>query len=53
MTGGGFGGAAIALLEDERMEPVTKAVVDAFSTRGFAVPRLFPVLPADGARRLP
>jgi len=51
MTGGGFGGSAIALVEDERVREVTAAVEGAFASRGFAAPAVFAVRPADGARR--
>jgi galactokinase len=52
MTGGGFGGAAIALVEQDVVDAVTDAVTAAFSARGFAAPRTFTVLPSDGAHRL-
>jgi galactokinase len=52
MTGGGFGGSAIVLLEEADVEPVTKAVEKAFATAGFTAPRVFEAVPAAGARRL-
>jgi galactokinase len=52
MTGGGFGGSAIALVPAEDEARVRDAVSAAFSHRGFRAPRLFAVSPADGARRL-
>ncbi|WP_372492541.1 galactokinase [Microbacterium kunmingense] len=51
MTGGGFGGAAIALVDRERVAGVTDAVTAAFAERGFAAPTIFPVTAAEGARR--
>lgn len=51
MTGGGFGGSAIALVEDARVAEVTAAVHDAFASRDFAAPTVFPVTPSEGARR--
>ncbi|MFS0853885.1 galactokinase [Microbacterium sp. 179-I 3D4 NHS] len=51
MTGGGFGGAAIALVEQDAVDAVSDAVRDAFSHGGFAAPTVFPVTPAAGARR--
>nr|WP_218853390.1 galactokinase [Microbacterium immunditiarum] len=51
MTGGGFGGAAIALVPHELTERVTDAVTDAFAASGFSAPRCFTVVPSDGARR--
>ncbi|HKU11401.1 galactokinase [Sinomonas sp.] len=52
MTGGGFGGSAIALVPAEDEARVRDAVSAAFLERGFRAPRLFTVSPADGARRL-
>jgi galactokinase len=52
MTGGGFGGAAIALVQEEDADSVIRAVVAAFDERGFRSPRTFAVLPSDGARRM-
>jgi galactokinase len=50
MTGGGFGGAAIALVPAARVEAVADAVASAFSTAGFA-PHVFTVTASAGARR--
>ncbi|MET1153103.1 galactokinase [Arthrobacter sp.] len=52
MTGGGFGGSAIALVLGGDVDAVRDAVSRAFASRGFRQPELFSVLPADGARRL-
>jgi galactokinase len=52
MTGGGFGGAAIALVQDDDADRVTEAVSAAFASRSFPTPRTFGVLPSDGAHRL-
>ncbi|MGF2949977.1 galactokinase [Microbacterium alcoholitolerans] len=51
MTGGGFGGAAIALIEHEAVESVSDAVVRAFADAGFGAPHVFTVHPAEGPRR--
>jgi galactokinase len=51
MTGGGFGGAAIALVGRDDVDQVGQAVGAAFAGRGFERPRTFSVLPSDGARR--
>ncbi|GAB3632821.1 galactokinase [Microbacterium shaanxiense] len=51
MTGGGFGGAAIALIELSAVESVSDAVTAAFAESGFTPPHLFTVTPAAGARR--
>ncbi|MGW6055293.1 galactokinase [Streptomyces sp. NPDC055189] len=52
MTGGGFGGSAIVLVEEVDAEPVTKSVLEAFTAAGYTVPRVFPAVPSAGARRL-
>ena len=52
MTGGGFGGSAIALVPAAGVDAVRDAVWRAFASRGFRQPELFTVRPADGARRL-
>ncbi|MPY56786.1 galactokinase [Streptomyces spongiae] len=52
MTGGGFGGSAIVLVEAADEETVTKAVADAFAAAGYTAPRVFAAVPAPGARRL-
>ncbi len=52
MTGGGFGGSALVLLELEAVAPVTLAVVDAFAGEGFAKPEVFEVVASDGAARV-
>ncbi|MEU6703490.1 galactokinase, partial [Streptomyces wuyuanensis] len=52
MTGGGFGGSAIVLVETGDEDTVTKAVLDAFAAQGRTAPRVFPAVPSAGARRL-
>jgi galactokinase len=52
MTGGGFGGSAIVLVEDTDVDTVTKAVVEAFAAADFTSPRVFEAVPSAGARRL-
>lgn len=51
MTGGGFGGAAIALISDELIPAATDAVQAAFPAFGFRAPNIFTVTPSEGARR--
>jgi galactokinase len=51
MTGGGFGGAAIALVEAAEAGRVADAASDAFQTAGFRAPHLFTVVPSAGPRR--
>nr|WP_029144807.1 galactokinase [Microbacterium luticocti] len=51
MTGGGFGGAAIALTPRDRVDEVELAVASTFDEAGFAPAHVFTVVPSDGARR--
>jgi galactokinase len=51
LTGGGFGGSAIALVESERAKVVADAVMAASTAAGFAEPAVTPVEPSDGAAR--
>jgi galactokinase len=51
MTGGGFGGAAIALVPAEAVDAVAEAVASAFAGAGFAPAHVFTVAPSQGARR--
>ncbi|MET4061926.1 galactokinase [Arthrobacter sp. UYP6] len=52
MTGGGFGGSAIALVNNDDVDSVTAAVTGAFAAAGYAAPAVFSVLPASGAGRM-
>ncbi len=51
MTGGGFGGAAIALVDRDLIPTVRDAVESAFAEAGFAAPHIFTVRPSAGAGR--
>ena len=51
MTGGGFGGAAIALIHSSKVAELKAAVSEAFEARDFAKPELFSVLADAGAKR--
>jgi galactokinase len=51
MTGGGFGGAAIALAPLDAVSRIQVAVDGAFAEHGFAVPEVYPVRPSAGAAR--
>ncbi|WP_425463457.1 galactokinase [Microbacterium mitrae] len=51
MTGGGFGGAAIALVEDHAVGAVSDAVRAAFAAAGFTEPHIFTVTASAGAHR--
>ncbi|WP_431774651.1 galactokinase [Streptomyces cucumeris] len=52
MTGGGFGGSAIVLVEETAADAVGKAVTEAFTGAGHRAPRIFTAVPSAGARRL-
>jgi galactokinase len=51
MTGGGFGGAAIALVSHADLQRVSDAVERAFADAGFTAPHIFTVSPSEGPRR--
>ncbi|WP_416375804.1 galactokinase [Pseudoclavibacter terrae] len=51
MTGGGFGGAAIALVERGELASISQRIHQAFADAGFAEPATFEVLPSQGAGR--
>ncbi|MET9876842.1 galactokinase [Actinacidiphila glaucinigra] len=52
MTGGGFGGSAIVLVEEAAAEKTAEAIAGAFATAGHREPRVFTAVPSAGARRL-
>lgn len=49
MTGGGFGGSALALVPAEARTDVARAVTNRFDQREWRRPRLFTAMPAAGA----
>jgi galactokinase len=51
MTGGGFGGSAIALTPAALVPRLRLAIGAAFSGRGFETPETFTVRPSQGAGR--
>jgi len=51
MTGGGFGGSALALVPRDNFEPAKAAILSAFEASRFREPHIFTVVPSDGARR--
>ncbi|RLP75619.1 galactokinase [Mycetocola tolaasinivorans] len=51
MTGGGFGGSAIALVAAEGTDAVRAAVREGFASRGWAEPRIYETVPGPGAHR--
>ncbi|MER5884652.1 galactokinase [Streptomyces sp. NPDC001941] len=52
MTGGGFGGSAVVLVEEAGADAVSLAVEEAFAKAGHTAPRIFPAVASAGARRL-
>ncbi|HMG30804.1 MAG TPA: galactokinase [Jiangellaceae bacterium] len=52
ITGGGFGGCVIALVEDTAVEASVRAVESAFAGRRFDPPSSFVAVPSAGAHRL-
>ncbi|MGH3611138.1 MAG: galactokinase [Pseudonocardia sp.] len=52
MTGGGFGGCVIALVDAGTVPVVVTAIERAFADQGFGRPTAFTATPAGGARRL-
>ncbi|MFO7193591.1 galactokinase [Thermocrispum agreste] len=51
MTGGGFGGSAIALVDADAREDIAAAILAAFQKQGLRAPRIFPAIPSAGAGR--
>jgi galactokinase len=51
MTGGGFGGAVIAVIGRESIPGLTRSALDAFSRAGLPTPQVMIVRPSAGARR--
>ncbi|MEU5400988.1 galactokinase [Streptomyces sp. NPDC005963] len=52
MTGGGFGGSAIALVPGAQAGAVADAVVSAFGRASYRTPLVLEAVPSSGARRL-
>jgi len=52
MTGGGFGGSALAVVPEALVDRVTTAVLAAFEVAGFRRPEIIPVLASGGAHRV-
>ena len=51
MTGGGFGGSALALVRHEEAGRVADAVADAFAARGWGAPQVLEAVPSGPAGR--
>lgn len=52
MTGGGFGGAVIALVKRADVESTAEAIAAAAAEGGFPAPTFLVASPGDGARRI-
>ncbi|OKK22182.1 galactokinase [Streptomyces sp. CB00455] len=52
MTGGGFGGSALALVDADAQQAVADAVTEAFRRAGHTPPRITAAAPSAGAARL-
>ena len=52
MTGGGFGGSAIALVDRDVLQDVQDAVLAAFAEHGYTEPQFFPAVASAGAHRI-
>ncbi|RLP09768.1 galactokinase [Propionibacterium australiense] len=52
MTGGGFGGSAIALVPTELLAQVEQAVEQAYAEHGWAEPRFIPAVAAKAGRKV-
>ena len=52
MTGGGFGGAVLALVRSEQAGQVRAAVTERFAQAGWGAPRFASAVPSAAARRL-
>ena len=52
MTGGGFGGCIIALVELGDSERIGEAIVESFGAAGYGPPMYFTAVPSTGAQRL-
>ena len=50
MVGGGFGGSAIALTPQEKIDQIKMKVLQAYAQSNFPKPRFFTALPSEGAR---
>lgn len=51
MTGGGFGGCAVALVPDDAVAGLVRDVPAAVRAAGLREPRVLELVPSDGARR--
>ena len=52
MTGGGFGGSIIALVDEGKAEPIAQKIADEFDKRGWNAPRALAVVASQPAERV-
>lgn len=52
MTGGGFGGCILALIDADRADAIASAIAEAYAKHGFTAPTPFVAVPSKGATRL-
>jgi galactokinase len=52
MTGGGFGGSVVALVDAGSVDDVVAAVESAYAAAGFEAPAAFVAEASDGSRRV-
>ena len=52
MTGGGFGGSALALIPEADVDQVSERVRAAFAERGWTEPEFLSAFPSDAAQRM-
>lgn len=52
MTGGGFGGSAVVLVEEDGADTVAGEILAAFTRSGHRPPGVFTAVPSPGARRV-
>jgi galactokinase len=52
MTGGGFGGCVLALVDTDAVDAVAGAIEAAYAAEGYRAPSAFVATASDGARRL-
>ena len=52
MTGGGFGGSAIALVKSKDYEQTKAGILKAFEANGHKTPEIFKVKPSAGAKKI-
>ena len=52
MTGGGFGGSIIALVNAGESRRIAQAIADEFARRGFDAPRALPARASQSAHRV-